>query len=290
MECLHFQIGKLYRLPLARPKLDSICGEEKIALFASHCAVQLCRRLPSGGRLLKSCLILRNLRAQRRKARRQAGGKHKRLPFQRHSIHDRSISWNSNGNRIGDHEPPAQSVEAFPFGAGTTQRDRQHMKRYGFEERSDLEDAKNRPGVSAQFRGGRRVVACCRIDRDGREAGEGIVHQGHVAGISLRRDKRNQGWPIGRYLAATLRQAAGFIPRLCAAVCRRRHGASNCAAFARLGLLMARNCSKRRSGSQNYEEQRRNDFGEEIHANVVRMPIHPERVGDTDHITRSFLL
>jgi hypothetical protein len=65
-------------------------------------------------------------------------------------IHDRSISWNSNRNLIGDHEPPAQSVEASPFGVGNTQRDQQQIfEEWGFKKGSDLKNAKNRPGVSA---------------------------------------------------------------------------------------------------------------------------------------------
>ena len=175
-------------------------------------------------------------------------------------------------------------------GLGGTQRDQQHMlKKCNFKGRSDLENAKNRLGVSAQFRVGRSVATFCPNHRDGRETVERIVHEGHIAGFSLRRCHRNRNRPAGRCLAGTWRRTAGFNPRLCAVLFHCRHMASSRAAHGRLRLLLARNRSKHRSGSQNYEEQCRNDFGEKSHASLVRMPILSVLVCDLNHKAEHFL-
>lgn len=146
------------------------------------------------------------------------------------------------------------------------------LKKCGCEQRSDLESAKNRLRVSAQFSVGRNIVIFFSKHRDGYETDERIVDERHFTGFSLGRRNWHRSRHFRRHLATALRGTHRSEPKLSAAFFHRRHhGASSLAAHGRLRLFLARDRRKQRDRSESDEEQSRHDFGEKSHASVVEV-------------------
>lgn len=188
---------------------------------------------------------------------------------------------------------PSQSAEARP--SETRQhatRSVTHAGECGRWRRSDLEGAKDGLGVSERLPVGRDIAFFHANRHDGRKTGERVVHKRHSARFSRRWRNRNQSRRTRRYLAAAFRRSAGLDPRLSASLLHcRHHRASRRAAHRRLRLDLARRrrIQRQRPDSQDYEEHRRDDFGEESHASVLRMPILSVPVCDLYHKLETFL-
>ena len=137
-----------------------------------------------------------------------------------------------------------------------------------------------------------RDIAFFHANRhDGRKTGKRVVHKRHSARFSRRWRNRNQCRRTRRYLAAAFRRSAGLDARLSAGLLHcRRHRASRRAAHRRLRLDLARRrrIQLQRPGSQDCEEHRRDDLGEESHASVLRMPILSVPVCDLNHKLETF--
>ena len=133
---------------------------------------------------------------------------------------------------------------------------------------------------------GRDIAFFHANGHDQRKTGERVVHKRHSARFSRRWCNRNQSRRARRYLAAAFHRSAGLDPRLSAGLLHcRHHLASRRAAHRRLRLNLARRrrIQRQRPDSQDYEEHRRDDFGEEFHASVLRMPILSVSVCDSYH-------